>query len=112
VTPSKQEKIILHRRRRGELQGEAAKRLKVSKARYQRWELGLEDVPAKAVPALGPLKKHEKCFLERKRRGLTIEQVSLKIGFCKMWVNKMELGTLNCDRLAEFYVGNPKLRAA
>jgi transcriptional regulator with XRE-family HTH domain len=86
-------------------QSEAAEKFGVSLTRYQRWETGKEKPDKKYNIELKgkELSPAERCFIARRRQGLTLAEVSEQVGYCKMWVNRMELGQLDPKPLLQFY---------
>jgi DNA-binding XRE family transcriptional regulator len=73
------EKLAIDRRRRGLTQAAAGARLGVTQALYSMWES--DKVPYKrgAIPQITP-DKYEKCFLQRRRLGLTQQRVAVHLG--------------------------------
>jgi len=92
------ERLLIDRRRKGESQRQAAKRLGVSLYRYRRWERS-EEQPPKLMP-LGMLKLHEKCFLTRRRADVPAHVVALELGVSDEWLTQMEYGRQPCQKLA------------
>lgn len=98
VTPA--ESYLIDRKRRGETQRRAARRLKCTLAEYNAIELG--KTKAKKV-AIGRLKAHERCVLQRRRAGYTQIQIATDLGLCRWWVNQMESGRQDCTRLSSYW---------
>lgn len=96
------ERLLTHRRRVGETQGEAAERRGVSRFRYGAWERDEIDGPKCLV---GALKNYERCLLHRRRIGLSQFAVGLEIGRCRWWVNQMERGDVSCRELIAYWEG-------
>jgi cytoskeletal protein RodZ len=84
------EGLALERRQEGLSQGKAAKRLGVSRSRYQRWELDLE---APEFPThryhFKRLEPHDQCWLLRRRAQLSLEQVAAKLEYSRYWVTQL-----------------------
>ncbi len=102
VTPTKGERLLLHRRRKGLNQIEAAKEYGVPPDRYREWEADrrLDDQPRRH---LGEVKPHEVCFLLRRRAGKTQREVAAAIGCTRLWVIQMEGGKAPVERLVEYW---------
>ena len=95
------EKLLLHRRRRGETQKDAAYRLGVPKKRYILWENGAMRCPR--VPRLSRIKPHERCFIRRRRANMTQEELAGLLGLSTLWVAKMEMNKVPNKQLMEFW---------
>lgn len=50
-----------------------------------------------------PLKEYEVFLILRRRNGMTQQELADKLGVTRYWLSKMEAGTVNCDRLREFW---------
>jgi hypothetical protein len=102
LTPTKGESLLLHRRRKGLNQIEAAKEYDVPVDKYRDWEADrrLDDQPRRH---LGELKPHEVCFLLRRRAGKTQREVAAALGCTRLWVIQMEDGKAPVERLREYW---------
>lgn len=78
----------------------AARRNKVSRALYGRWERDDERGPHVEI---GKLQVHERCLLYRRRAGSTQQTVADDLGCCRYVVNQMEHGDLSCDDLTWYW---------
>ena len=97
---SNSETQLIRRRRRGESQLQAARRLGLSHSMYSKWERGLVDCPRERVL---PLKAHERCLLYRRRANVTQEDVAQDLRCCRWWVNRMEHGEADCTELCSYW---------
>lgn len=95
------ERLLLDRRRRGELQSVAAARRGVTRIVYGNMER--DRLPVKKPPVITGLKPHERCLLYRRRVGHTQREVAMNMGLCTWWVNLMERGRQNCDKLLWYW---------
>lgn len=102
LTPTKGESLLLHRRRKGLNQIEAAKEYDVPVDKYRDWEADrrLDDQPRRH---LGELKPHEVCFLLRRRSGKTQREIAAALGCTRLWVIQMEDGKAPVERLREYW---------
>jgi len=102
VTPTKGESLLLHRRRKGLNQIEAAKEYGVHPDRYREWEADrrLDDQPCQH---LGQLKPHEVCFLLRRRSGKKQREIAAALGCTRLWLIQMESGNAPVERLREYW---------
>lgn len=94
------ERLLIDRRRRGENQGQAARRLRITRFNYGRLERGIGAIPKVKI---GRLKSHETCLLYRRRAGWTQAQVAKELERCRWWINQMERGEAPCDELLWFW---------
>ena len=94
------EKLLILRRRVGETQSQAAKRLKATLYTYRRWENDTEKSPNKNV---GRLSDFEQCYVMRRRKEWSLEQMVKKVGVCRWWLCQMEKGEAPVERLVEFW---------
>lgn len=102
------EQLVLHRRRLGMNQDEYAALLSrrqglkytwrdVMDAEHGRKNLGpVALVPSKPLP-------HEWCFLQRRRRGLRQSEVAVLVGCSRPWLNRMEKGLEDCEKLVGYW---------
>lgn len=95
------ERLAIDRRRRGERQRAAAQRHEVALSRYSRWERDMDPTAPKV--RVGTLKPHERCYLYRRRTGKTQMEVAKDLGVCRYWLNRMELGEVDCTDLACYW---------
>lgn len=94
-------RLIIDRRRKALTQAQAAKKYKVSLFRYRAWEVdeatGVPDV------AIGVLAPHERCYVERISRGVSLAAQAKKMGISRWWLRQMERGTANPERLIAYW---------
>ncbi len=95
------EKLFIVRRRRGENQVEAAKRFRVSRSTYGRWETDVLQGPHLNVLTL---RDHERCFMYRKRAELNQTDAAKQIGISRWWLTQMESGRHNCGMVLKFWL--------
>lgn len=96
------ERLLIDRRRRGESQGEAAKRQYISHFTYGQAERDFKRANTLA-PIIKRLQPHERCLLYRRRVGRTQDDVAKELGVCRWWLNQMERGKVSCDALLWFW---------
>ena len=96
------ERLLIHRRRLGETQGEAAKKFGITRFRYGAWERDEIDGPARNI---GRPKPYERCLLYRRRIGYTQVRVAKAIKRSRWWVNQMERGEVPCAELLRYWEG-------
>jgi transcriptional regulator with XRE-family HTH domain len=99
--PTPGEWLLLQRRRRRQSQPEAARRYRVTRDVYQRWERGLDDGPAVAP---FPLRDYEVCMLLRRRKGWNELEMGGKVGLSRQWVSMIERGSAPPDTLVAYWV--------
>ncbi len=95
------EKLYIIRRRRGESQVGAAKRFRVSRSTYGRWENEILEGPHLNVLTL---RDHERCFMYRKRAGMNQTEAAKEIGISRWWLTQMESGRHNCGMVLDFWL--------
>lgn len=102
VSATRGERLFIARRRKGESQIDAAASRGVSVDIYADWEMDrrTHDQPHQQI---GELKPHEVFTLRRRRAGMTQEELAERLDCTRLWVVQMERGTVNCDRLREFW---------
>lgn len=100
LTPG--ERLLIHRRRSGESQEAAARRLLMTRNTYGRLERD-EETNGVRIPEISELTIDEKCLLVRRRAGRTQEDCADDIGVTRFWFNQMETGKVPCDDLADFW---------
>jgi len=96
------ERLIVDRRRRKETQGVAAKRLCVNAFVYGQWERDDRD-DGPLIRSVTPLKRHERCLLYRRRRGMSQIEVAHQLALSRWWLNQMERGIQPCDKLIHYW---------
>lgn len=101
ITPTREESLILWRRRNGYTQQQAAAEYCVSLDRYREWESGNPSNSPRQH--LGLLRPHEVCYLLRRRSGKLQREIAAEIGLTRLWVIKMEAGTAPIERLREYW---------
>lgn len=98
------ERLIIARRRNDETQQAAAKRLGMPLGPYK---LAEKDTPSKSwrvpIPSLDKLQPHEVCRLLRVRKGLTLDDLSRRMGVSKWWICLMEQGKAPTATLLEYW---------
>jgi hypothetical protein len=97
------ERLRIARRRAGESQAEAAKRLGLPLHAYKRAEAddpGQWSIPR---PQLGALQPFESCHLQRIREGRTLRNIAALMGVSTWWLCQMERGKVPADALVEFW---------
>lgn len=98
------EQLLIHRRRRGETQGEAARRNKVAHSRYSLCERDLDDSLHLGFKiSCSTLAPHERCLLYRRRVGWTQKKVAADLGCCRRWLNMMERGEVDPTPLLDYW---------
>jgi len=90
------ERLLLDRRRRGENQEQAAKRLKTTRSWVWMAESGRTE--CKKIN-LGKVKLYELVYIARRRAKLTQQELGEKLGFSREWIKQMELGKIPADPL-------------
>lgn len=96
------ETLLLHRRRQGKSQADAAGDFKVPVSRYVAWETGRLPFTGRLPKLSAPL-KHEVCFLKRRRTGKTQEELADELGFSKYWIRLMEQGQVSSTSLERYW---------
>ncbi|HNQ98377.1 MAG TPA: hypothetical protein PKN52_00175 [Trueperaceae bacterium] len=95
------ERLLIDRRRRGEGQIAAARRLGLTHSMYGKME---RDAVDWGMPVeIGELAAHERCLLYRRRAGFTQARVAEELEVCRFWVNQMEQGLVGCDTLLWYW---------
>lgn len=98
------ERLRIARRREDLTQEAAAKQLSIPLSAYRRAEA--DDAPAcwnVPVPALGELRDFEVCHVLRLRKGLTLDDLSARIGLSKWWLCLIEQGKAPVDTLLAYW---------
>lgn len=67
---------------------------------YGKWERDVVEGPTTRV---GRLRPHERCLLYRRRCGRYQFEVANDLGFCRLWINRMERGDAPCDDLIWYW---------
>ena len=100
------EKLFIWRHRAGMTQHQAARYLNMTGSRYTTLERGAaEEMPTKLRNrTFDHLTPEETCVLERRRRGMTQEQVAEELGLSRVWVVRMERGLANSDKLVDYWL--------
>lgn len=103
LEPTPAEVLFTWRKRRGLNQAEMAAENGVSRVRWCRWETDKEE-PAVKLPKNFTLTDQEKCVLLRRRSGLSQEEIGLKVGASRFWVNQMETAKgVSPEKLVEYW---------
>lgn len=100
-TLSPAERILIDRRRRGETQAQAARRMRLSKNAFRDLEIG-EAKPDRPV-SVGRLTDYEQCLILRRRHGLTMQEVADDAGISRWSVVQIEGGSASAARLVEYW---------
>lgn len=89
--------LTIKRRREGLDQMEMAEKMGLTRHQYQ----------AKEANPNGKLKRrlaaNEAAFLMRRRSKKSQSAVAKELGLSRLWVNRMEMGLEECDRLLDFW---------
>ncbi len=101
LTPG--ETLILWRKRRKWNQEKAAKHYKVSVFDYKLAEYDVAQEFKYRRIELKEVKDHERCFIYRRRFGMTQAEVAPKVGIGKYWLRELELGKAPCSRLLTWW---------
>lgn len=91
------ERIELSRRRARVTQAQLAELYEVSVDTVRRWEAD-ELRKGAPVPALGRLAVHELCWLARRRRRVTLRDLSAATGLAVTWLHRAERGDIPPER--------------
>lgn len=100
--PTDAERILLHRRRRGQTQGQAAAEHGLSRKAYGSAERRGDPALARGI-RLGNLRPHERCLLYRRRVGRKQREVAVELRCSRFWINLMERGEVPCDDLLWYW---------
>lgn len=96
------ELLLVDRRRRGETQAQAARRLCVTDYEYRRWED--DATPAASRPrVLRGVKAHEECVVRRRRAGMQAGELARVLGLSRWWLTRMERGEIPCAPMLAFW---------
>lgn len=96
--------LLIDRRRRGVTQEKEARARGIDYHAYCLMELGRVPVPSDQRPTLGSIETHERCYLLRRRLGLTLKQVASALRKSPMTVAQMESGERDCSPLVNLLV--------
>ena len=96
------ERLVLHRRRLGITQHEAAGLLSITAWSYRQLEEGSR-TPDRPEPTLDKLKEHEICFILRRRAHRSRTSVAKSVGVSECWLTQMERGRVPATRLIEYW---------
>lgn len=106
IIPSltKGELLFLDRRKRGETQAQAAKRIGTNRYIYGFWE---RDEPIRPYPKTNyRCKEKEEIFIIiRRRAGLTQKQMAKKLKCSENWYRMMEKGQVDNKKLRKYWNG-------
>lgn len=100
MRPTAPEKFLIHRKRLGETQAQAANRMRLSVHSYRVVE---QKPTGRRPPALGSLEPWEKCLLLRRRKGMTQAELAKALGLSRWWVNLMESGRVPSAALEQYW---------
>ena len=102
------EKLFIVRRRAGHNQYEMSILYGVCESVYSRWELD-KTKRTRDIGVVGfdlkcnGLKGFERCVILRRRDGMTQNTLAALIGVDRVWVNRMETGKENWEKLKEYW---------
>lgn len=96
------ERLLLHRRRLGITQHEAAELLRITAWSYRKLEEGSR-LPHRPEPTLDNLKEYEACLILRRRANLSRSSVAKSVGVSECWLTQMERGRVPANRLIEYW---------
>lgn len=97
------EKLLLWRRRKNWGQVKAAAHFDVAVFVYKQTEYGRMHGFKPPRINLGPLRKHEKCFIYRKRSGKTQKEIARQVGCSVYWLRLQELGKVPAPMLIAYW---------
>lgn len=97
------ERLLVDRRRRGESQSAAAKRLKTNRRQYNNWELDKDGDVKPPTVAVGRLQAFERCLLMRRRAAYSQAKVAKQMKCSRFWLNQMEQGKVDCTALCGYW---------
>lgn len=100
LTPG--ELLVLHRRRLGESQTEAAKRLGVGRKLCALWEIDAKEYIG-ALPDIDAVADHEVVFILRRRSGKSRADMVKAVGINRTWLTAMERGDMDCSPLKDYW---------
>lgn len=102
------EKLLIHRRRLGMNQDDYAAHLSYHQGVKYTWrdvmdaEKGRKNLGL-VVPACKRVAPSEWCFLQRHRRGLRQSELAVLVGCSRIWLNRMERGLEDCEKLVAYW---------
>ena len=98
------EKLFLHRRRLGKTQTDMAIILGVSGDQLCAWECGKGSnyIPSILVSIIKPTDV-EVCIIKRRREGMLQKDLAEKLKCSRNWINRMEQGLENPEKLIQFW---------
>jgi DNA-binding XRE family transcriptional regulator len=103
---STSEKLLIYRLRKGLSQKEMAEKVKIPYRHYLSVEKGFlpenKKFPA-YVMNIAKLSNLEECIILRKRSKLSQLELGKELGVSRQWVNEMEKGKQDAERLLEFW---------
>ncbi len=95
------ERLVLERRRQGQTQREAAKRLNVARYTYRGWEW--DEIGGAPLTPLGKLEPIEVAYILRRREEISLGDCAENMGVSKWWFRRMERGDVNPKRLLRYW---------
>jgi len=103
LTPGERLRIL--RRREGKTQAQAAKAMDMPLSTYKAAEAG-EDTPTWeiAVGEVGRLTDAEFCYISRRRKGLTLDDLAEQVGLSKWTICLMERGRAPIATLLDYWM--------
>ena len=97
------ERLLLHRRAVSMTQRDAAAIYGVSLDVFREWEQGLrDDVPRVSGPRVAELQVRELLFVQRRRRGIGLDEIAAALDRCDSWVHQAEGGRTGVDRVVDY----------
>ena len=103
---STSERLLVYRLRKGLSQRDMATKVKIPYRHYLSVEKGFlpenQKFPA-YVTNVSKLSNLEECILLRRRAGLSQLELGKKLGVSRQWVNEMENGKQEAERLLEYW---------
>jgi transcriptional regulator with XRE-family HTH domain len=102
---SQSEVVLITRRRAGFSQRDMGDSYDMSRYSYGRKERDEKEAARLMTFTMSfdELKDHEKCFILRKRKGLTQREVAALLGLSRYWINQKEVGHVDCSDLKKFW---------
>lgn len=99
------ERLLIWRLRNNKTQAQAARKFRMTPARYAAMELGRREMEVDVFTPINSalLAPHERCLLYRRRTNMSQECVAKKLRCSRYWVNRMERGLIPCDALLWFW---------
>ncbi len=107
------ERLALHRRAKRMTQVEMADIYGVGLDLFRTWECDVPDVQDD-IPLLQvcrtELPLRELLFVHRRRRGITLEEISEALGRCVSWVHQAESGRAGAEQVVDYVLNQGERR--